>query len=81
MTPTTLTLPNDFVFDNIENWVLTPLPSTVPKDNYKIEIHKDDLNLPITYFDNKNFSYIAQQASNLSGSFSKDEKTITLAEL
>src|SRR5689334_17883827 len=80
-TPTTLTLPDDFVFDDMENWALTPPPPTVPRDNYEIEIHKDGLNLPITYFDNGNFPYVVRQASDVPGSFSKDGKTITSAEL
>ncbi|CAG8633007.1 16965_t:CDS:2, partial [Cetraspora pellucida] len=45
-TPTTPTLPDDFVFDNMENWALTPPSSTVPRDNYKIEIHKDASDVP-----------------------------------
>ncbi|CAG8674299.1 7771_t:CDS:1, partial [Cetraspora pellucida] len=81
VTPTIPTLPDDFVFDDIENWALTPPPPTVPRDNYEIEIHEDGLNLPITYFNNGNFSYVAQQASDVPGSFSKNGKTITSAEL
>ncbi|CAG8717981.1 9063_t:CDS:2, partial [Cetraspora pellucida] len=72
---------NDFVFDDMENWALTSSSPTVSRDNYKIENYEDGLNLFITYFDNVNFPYMAQQASNVLGLFFKDRKTITLAEL
>ncbi|CAG8845390.1 43950_t:CDS:1, partial [Gigaspora margarita] len=77
----TPSLPENFSFEDFEDWSYSPPSSAEARDNYENELLKDGLNLPRAYFENGNFPCVPRRAHDVPVSFTKSGRTMTSVQL
>ncbi|CAG8812534.1 4788_t:CDS:2, partial [Cetraspora pellucida] len=77
----TPTLPENFYFDELEDWSYSPPRSVVARDSYEAEILKDRLNLPPNYCEDGNFPLVPCHAHDVPASFTKNGRNMSSKQL
>ncbi|RIB12063.1 hypothetical protein C2G38_2201709 [Gigaspora rosea] len=69
-----------FKFLALDDWS-SPLASVEPRDDYEFELHRDGLNLPLAYYENRRFPFVPRCSHDVPASFTKHGKPITSTKL
>ncbi|CAG8638125.1 6710_t:CDS:2, partial [Scutellospora calospora] len=77
----TPTLPDNFFFEDMDDWSYSPPRPTEARDNYESEILKDGLNLPQVYFEDGKFPSVPRRAHDVPASFTKHGRTMSSKEI
>ncbi|CAG8801156.1 7810_t:CDS:2, partial [Cetraspora pellucida] len=77
----TPTLPENFYFEEIEDWSYSPPHPVEARDTYEAEILKDGLNLPPNYYKDGNFPSVPRRAHNVPASFIKKGRNMSSKQL